>query len=101
MEHPITRLTDKMERAHRDVARLDAWLRDPANETSDDWEYEYREMRRARARVERCRVAILRLDRALYGDPEGFTTQQIEAARGQRTYYRPSPALIAFKRKPR
>lgn len=99
MEHPITTLTEKMERAHRDVARLDAWLCDPANETSDDWEYEYREMRRARATAERCRVAILRLDRALYGDPKGITARLIEAARGQRTYYRPSPALMAFKRR--
>lgn len=70
--HPITRLTEKMERAQRDVARHDAWLRDEANADSCDWEYNYRSMRRAQATAARCRVAILRLDRVLNDNPDGF-----------------------------
>lgn len=70
-EHPITRATIKMERAEKAAARLDAWTRDPANQDSDDWEYQYREMRRDQCRVRRLQVVILRLDRALYAQ-EGF-----------------------------
>lgn len=72
MEHPITRATIKLERAKGAAARLDAWTRDPANQESADWDYQYREMRRAECRVRRLRVAILRLDRALYDNAEGF-----------------------------
>lgn len=65
--HPVTRATAKLELAHKDVARLDAWTRDRKNEESDDWEYQLRQLRLAQARVRRMKVVILRLDRALYG----------------------------------
>jgi primosomal protein N'' len=84
-EHPITRLTIKMERAARDVERLDAWTRDPKNADSCDWDYEYRELRKAQARVNRCRVAILRLDRALYAQDFDYDAA-IARVRGLRAW---------------
>lgn len=71
-EHPITRATWKLELAQKDVARLDAWTKDPANQESGDWDYQYRELRRAECRVRRMKVVILRLDRALYDNAAGF-----------------------------
>lgn len=100
-ENPITRLTAKMERAERDVARLDAWTRDKANEDSCDWDYRYNEFRKAQARVKRCHMAILRMDVATYGDTCGYAAAAMASIKGQLTYYRPTPALAAFKRRAR
>lgn len=80
-DHPITRLTIKMERAERDVIRLDAWTRDPQNADSEDWEYQYRALRRAECAARRRKVAIMRIDAALYGATE-IHAATIKAVRG-------------------
>lgn len=84
-DSPVGRMTTRHERAKADVERLNKWLNETP-EDHDDWAYQYRQLRRARARITRTRVAMLRLDIALFGENE-YTRAALDAMAGAKLTY--------------
>jgi hypothetical protein len=68
------RMIERRERAERNVVRIKSELDDPDrwadDESGEEWEYAYRELRRQRRRVRRCRIAELRIHLFVFPDDQ-------------------------------
>jgi hypothetical protein len=68
------RMIERRERAERNVERIKAELDDESrwanDESGEEWEYAYRELRSLRRKVRRCRIAELRLHLFVFPDDQ-------------------------------